>query len=108
MQHKLSKLRDNKLSAAFVFLILIVSAGIGYTVYESNRVHTLVLAAGGRDGESYVLATALSRVVERHDRTIKVEVVETGGTSENLAMLADGHAQLAAAQADVRPVHSPT
>jgi uncharacterized protein len=101
MRLNIPNLRENKLSAAFVILILLVMGGIGYTVYESNRVHTLVLAAGGRDGESYILGTALAQVVERHYPRIKVVVLETGGTSDNLALLADGHAQLAAAQADL-------
>jgi uncharacterized protein len=101
MKLKIPSLRENKLSAAFVTLILLVVGGIGYTLYESSRSHTLVLAAGGRDGESYILATALATVVERHYPYIKVVVRETGGTTENLAMLADGRAQLATAQADV-------
>lgn len=93
--------RERFFSSTLAVSIVLVTAGLGYTVFENYRVHTLVLAAGGRDSESYVLAKALATVVERHYPHIHLVVRETGGTSENLAMLSDGRAQLAAAQADV-------
>jgi hypothetical protein len=41
--------------------------------------------------------------VERHYPRIRINLVETGGTVENLAMLDQGRAQLATAQADIAP-----
>jgi TRAP transporter TAXI family solute receptor len=93
--------RERIFSTTLAVSIVLVMAGLGYTLFENYQVHTLVLAAGGRDEESYVLAEALATVVERHYPHIHLVVRETGGTSENLAMLSDGRAQLAAAQADV-------
>jgi len=60
-------------------------------------------AAGSPSGESYILGSALKRVVERHYPKIRITLLETGGTIESLQMLEDGRAQLAAAQADVVP-----
>jgi uncharacterized protein len=93
--------RERFFSSTLAVAIVLVTAGLGYTVFENYRVHTLVLAAGGPDSESYVLAKALATVVERHHPHLHLVVRETGGTTENLAMLSDGRAQLAAAQADV-------
>jgi uncharacterized protein len=41
--------------------------------------------------------------VERHYPTIRITLLETGGTVENLQMLESGRAQLAAAQSDILP-----
>ncbi len=61
------------------------------------------LAAGSVSGDSYILCAALKQVVERHNSTVKADVLETGGTVENLQMLETEKADLAAAQADVGP-----
>ncbi len=63
----------------------------------------LTLAAGAPSGESYILGHALKTVVERHYPKIRIDLLETGGTVENLKMLEDGRAQLAAAQSDIPP-----
>ena len=63
----------------------------------------LTLAGGSSSGESYILGKALKTVVERHYPRIKISLLETGGTVENLQMLEDGRAQLATAQADILP-----
>jgi TRAP transporter TAXI family solute receptor len=67
------------------------------------RTQHLTLAAGSPSGESYILGNALKTVVERHYAKIRIILLETGGTVESLHMLDDGHAQLAAAQADILP-----
>ncbi len=72
-------------------------------LWQHSRTQTLTLAAGDAHGESYILATALKTVVERHYPRIRIRVVETGGTVENLALLQRGEAQLATAQADILP-----
>ena len=98
---KIPKARDRKLSSILGALVVLVVAALGYTWFDKERVHTLVLAAGGSDGESYILAKALATVVERHYPHIRLVVRESGGTSENLALLAERRAELATAQADV-------
>jgi TRAP transporter TAXI family solute receptor len=101
MAFKLLNGRTNKFSSILSLSIILVVAGLSYTWFENNKIHTLILAAGGRDGESYVLAEALATVVERHYPSVHLVVRETGGTAENVAMLSAGRAQLATAQADV-------
>jgi uncharacterized protein len=80
-----------------------VVGGVGVVLFQGTRTHHLAFAAGSKSGESYVLGSALKKVVERHYSKIQITLVETGGTVENLEMLSRGQAQLAAAQADVLP-----
>jgi len=68
---------------------------------RQSRTQNLSLAAGASSGESYILSSALKTVVERHYPRIRLNVLETGGTVENLRMLEDGRAELATAQADI-------
>jgi TRAP transporter TAXI family solute receptor len=74
---------------------------VAFLLYQNSRVEYLTLATGSSSGESYIISAALKRVVERHYRGIKITLLETGGTVENLKLLENGQAQLAVAQADV-------
>ena len=80
-----------------------VIAGLAISFVQRCRTQHLMLAAGSPSGESYILGSALKKVVERHYPKIRITLLETGGTVESLQMLEDGRAQLAAAQADVVP-----
>ncbi|HLO84310.1 MAG TPA: TAXI family TRAP transporter solute-binding subunit [Nostocaceae cyanobacterium] len=77
-----------------IFLII-------HTILDLNQVHRLVIAAGSKTGESYILSQAIAQVVARHEPKIKIEVLETKGTEESLNLLEAGKVQLAAAQADI-------
>src|SRR5271156_1287374 len=85
------------LAAVSVTLI----GGLAIAWWQRSRTEHLTLAAGASSGESYILGNALKTVVERHYPKIRMTLLETGGTVENLSMLQDGHAQLATAQADI-------
>lgn len=74
---------------------------VTWHLVHRNQVHRLTLVAGNRDGESYILSQAIEKVVEAHNPKIKIDVQETGGTTENIKLLEEGKAQLATAQADV-------
>jgi TRAP transporter TAXI family solute receptor len=91
------------LRIAPVVLSVGVLAGLGVVWLKGSRTQHLTLAAGSRAGESYILSDALKTVVERHYPKIRITLLETGGTAENLRMLEDGQAQLATAQADILP-----
>jgi uncharacterized protein len=70
---------------------------------QQSKMQYLTLAAGTSSGESFILGNALKKVVERHYPRIRLTVIETGGTVENLRMLENGRAQLADAQSDILP-----
>jgi uncharacterized protein len=86
---------------ALVALSLAVIAVLAVILIQRSRMQPLTLAAGASTGESYILSHALKTVVERHYPKIRITLLQTGGTVENLKMLEDGRAQLATAQADV-------
>src|SRR5271165_5534685 len=86
---------------ALIALTLALIGFIASAIHEDSRIHHLTLAAGSKTGESYILGNALRTVVERHNPRIRIELLETGGTAENLRMLEHGEAEFATAQADV-------
>lgn len=100
----MAKLDLNKvIQLALAALSLALIAVLAMAWLQSSKTQYLTLAAGASSGESYVLGNALKKVVERHNPRIRITLLETGGTVENLQMLEDGRAQLATAQADISP-----
>src|SRR3984885_12012480 len=86
---------------ALAALSVAVVAVLAIAWWQQSRTEHLTLASGASSGESYILGRALKTVVERHYPKIRMTLLETGGTVENLNMLEDGRAQLATAQADI-------
>ena len=96
------KLRVNRIvELGMVALSLAILGFILFLVYEQSKVRRVTIAAGSPTGESYIMCAALRTVVERHNRGVRVTLLETGGTVESLRMLEQGQASMAAAQADV-------
>ena len=95
----LNRILPLTLAAVSVCIITALAA----ILWQQSRTQYLTLAAGDSHGESYILGRALKTVVERHYPRIRINLVETGGTVENLEMLNQGRAQLATAQADIVP-----
>src|ERR1700727_2098734 len=100
----MAKLGFNQvLRLALVALSVTLVAVLAIAWWQQSRTEHITLAAGAPSGESYILGNALKTVVERHHPRIRITLLETGGTVENLRMLEDGRAQMAAAQADIVP-----
>lgn len=100
-------MRINKaIQISAVALSACIFGGLLLVAVQSSGVRTVILAAGSPGGESYILATALKTVVERHNPQVRLNILETGGTVESLRFLEEGRAQLATAQADVMPGRS--
>ena len=91
------------LRITLVVLSLGLIAILAIVWLQQSKTEHLTLAAGAPSGESYILGNALKTVVERHYPRIRITLLETGGTVENLQMLEDGRAQLATAQSDILP-----
>jgi uncharacterized protein len=100
----MAKLDFNQvLRITLVSLSAALIAGLAIALWQRAKTEHLALAAGAPSGESFILGNALKTVVERHYPKIRITLLETGGTVENLRMLEDGRAQMAAAQADIVP-----
>jgi len=98
----MAKLGFNQvLRLALLALSVTLVAVLAIAWWQQSRTEHITLAAGAPSGESYILGNALKTVVERHHPRIRITLLETGGTVENLSMLQDGRAQLATAQADI-------
>jgi uncharacterized protein len=80
-----------------------VVAVLATVFWQRSKTEYLTLAAGASSGESYILGNALKTVVERHYPKIRITLLQTGGTVQNLKLLEDGRAQMATAQADILP-----
>jgi uncharacterized protein len=94
-----NRLMQLTLAALSVGLVAVITV----VVWQRSKTEYLTLAAGTSSGESYILGSALKTIVERHYSRIRITLLKTGGTVENLQMLEDGRAQLATAQADISP-----
>lgn len=94
---------------AIVILALSVLGAFGFglkTWHERNQVYELVLASGGKTGEYYAFSQAFANVVTQNHPNIQIEVIETNGSTENMALLSQDDAQLALVQSDT-PVQRP-
>jgi uncharacterized protein len=89
------------LSLGLLLLSLGAIGGVGWMFWQRQKTHYLVLAAGGKTGESYILAQAIKQVVEAQLPHIKIDVQESKGTAENIERIEKGTANLATAQADL-------
>src|SRR5271154_6501737 len=100
----MAKLDFNRvLRMTLVSLSVALVSGLAIALWQRAKTEHLTLAAGASSGESYILGNALKTVLERHYPKIRITLLETGGTVENLKMLEDGRAQMATAQSDILP-----
>jgi TRAP-type uncharacterized transport system substrate-binding protein len=68
--------------------------------WHQSRVVTLKVAAGSRGGQYHSFALALAKVVERKSDSIRLEVLETAGSAENVRLLTENKVRLALLQND--------
>ncbi|MEC4816915.1 MAG: TAXI family TRAP transporter solute-binding subunit, partial [Scytonema sp. PMC 1069.18] len=84
-----------------IFIILAILIPLSSSLYKNFLyVQTLSIAAGEQTGDSYKFAERMANIVNARQRQIKIKVISTDGTRENLEKLNKGEVQLAAAQAD--------
>ncbi len=77
-----------------------------FLLRENTQVHRLVLASGSPTGEYYAFSQAFAEVVSRNHPKLQIEVIETDGSQNNMALLKENAAQLALVQSDT-PVEPP-
>ncbi|MGK7954635.1 MAG: TAXI family TRAP transporter solute-binding subunit [Crocosphaera sp.] len=67
---------------------------------DSKRIHALTLVTGEKEGQYYAFGQALSKVVNNHNKRIKIQVIQSNGSQENIELLQQKKAQLALVQSD--------
>jgi uncharacterized protein len=83
-------------------VVLLAAAALGYIYMSSTAtiVRQVRVAAGPRTDEAYTLLQEIAEVVARHDPSIRLELIETSDSSENVTLVRNGGADLAAIRSD--------
>jgi TRAP transporter TAXI family solute receptor len=83
-----------------VALLWFAVAIAAWRLVDVRGAERLVIAAGARDGEAFLLAEAMARVARAALPNLEIEVLETAGSSENMRLVEAGRVDLATVQAD--------
>lgn len=94
--------RDLKFWSLIGFVSLVAVAGImAYVALTAPLSGKLRLGADPVNSEPYEMATAIAHVISRTYPHLEIEIVSTGGSSENMNRLTNGDLDLALVQAEV-------
>ncbi len=86
-------------------LLVVVAVGVAISsitklIHDQNRIYTVRLATGGTTGEYYAFGQAIAQVVETNEPNIRVEVIESLGSSQNMDDIHSHTVDLALVQND--------
>ena len=86
-------------------IVAVVSVGVAIAsitklIHDQTRIHTVQLATGGPTGEYYAFGQAIAQVVETNEPKIRVEVVESPGSNQNMDDIHSHNVDLALVQND--------
>ncbi|MEE9439915.1 MAG: TAXI family TRAP transporter solute-binding subunit [Saprospiraceae bacterium] len=87
-----------------IFATLVLYSAKKY--FSKHEVQVLKIGAGSKSGEAYQFAQAIAEVMNRYHPEVKIEVLVTAGSSENMKLLEAGQIDLATVQADIEAVPS--
>ncbi|MEL6139666.1 MAG: TAXI family TRAP transporter solute-binding subunit, partial [Cyanobacteria bacterium J06628_6] len=82
--------------------IMVGIASLAAILVERNRIYTVRLATGGPTGEYYKFGQAIAQVTEAHEPKIRIEVVESAGSTRNMQDVQNRVADLALVQNDTK------
>lgn len=88
------------LFSAVIFSLLMIAGFISKFYRENYRVIHLSIATGSKSGEAYPFAQALQQVLLTHYPQIKLKLIESNGSGENMQLLEQKKVELAIVQAD--------
>lgn len=96
-----------------LFLVMALTVWFGFTAVDLwqsvsfNVIHRPIyhvsFAVGGSGGESYILGKAIKQVVENYHPNIRLDLLETIGSVDNINRLESGEADLITVQSDITP-----
>ena len=94
--------RDLKFWSLIGFVSIVAVAGVmAYVALTAPLSGKLRLGADPVNSEPYEMATAIAHVISRTYPELEIEIVSTGGSSENMNRLTNGDLDLALVQAEV-------
>ncbi|UCC72188.1 MAG: TAXI family TRAP transporter solute-binding subunit [Gemmatimonadota bacterium] len=86
------------LAAAFVVLAMLTV----HWRFDQRQERVLTIAAGPTDGEAFLLARAIAEVTHRYNSRIRIELLETQGSGQNMTLVENGQVDLATVHSDNR------
>ena len=94
-------LRSRRFLYLLIGVSLLVAIGFGgYYLYDRFRTRTVVIATNEEGNQSYIMMEALANAVQQRDPRVKVEIVQTGGSTEIMELLKTHQADFGTAQLD--------
>lgn len=94
-------MREGRARFILVAVVWMTLLTIGLVWLVSKRPVRITIAGGPANSETFDLALAISTVLREAVPNLRVDVFETGGSSENVRLIEDGRVDLATVQADV-------
>lgn len=89
-----------RFKAVMAIALVVLSTLTVFWRFDRGRERVLRLAAGPTDGEAFSLAEGIAEVTHRYNPGIRIEVLETRGSGQNVALIESGRVDLATIQAD--------
>ncbi|MDV3348743.1 TAXI family TRAP transporter solute-binding subunit [Leptothoe sp. ISB3NOV94-8A] len=96
-----------------LFLVMALTVWFGFTAVDlwhsvsfnvtHRPIYHVNFAVGGSGGESYILGKAIKQVVENYHPNIRLDLLETVGSVDNINRLDAGEAELITVQSDITP-----
>ncbi len=90
--------RRSRLIFSAVVWVILLSLGLGWTL-SSRRVR-IAIAGGPAGSESFELASAIARVLQEAVPRLRVDVYETGGTTDDIQLIREARVDMATIQSD--------
>jgi len=97
----------NKILFTALFLgLFFMSSWFFWNYLQEDEVIEIVIGAGSSTGDSYQFAQAIADVTNLHYPDIKISVMETNGSDENMLLLQERKIDLATVQSDIEAISS--
>jgi len=95
-------MREGRARFILVAVLWVTLLSLGVAWFRGTRPIRIAIAAGPGYSETFELASAISTVLREAIPNLRVEVYETGGSTDNLRLIREGRVDLATVQADAR------
>ncbi len=94
-------LNRNTIIAVVTSILAITVLGcFSYWMLKPEETRRLRIASGGPGGTYYAFSVALAEIVNQHSKKIRIEVIQSSGSNDNVSRIQMGSAELGLLQSD--------